>query len=103
MTRRVFTVVDPQTVPDSPLSMRSMSSVRAGSKDRKPCNRSGYYARWEGADNGVMSNHDDQDGGEADVAYEAVAQLTVPAGSGELDRGMNRPSKRRSTCRHSVE
>jgi hypothetical protein len=47
MTRQVFTVVDPQTVPDSSLSMRSMSSVRAGSKDRKPCNRSGYYARWE--------------------------------------------------------
>jgi hypothetical protein len=29
-----------------------------------------------------MSNHDDRDGEEADVAYEAVAQLTVLAGSG---------------------
>jgi hypothetical protein len=29
-----------------------------------------------------MSNHDDWDGEEADVAYEAVAQLAVPAGSG---------------------
>lgn len=29
-----------------------------------------------------MSNQDDRDGEEADVAYEAVAQLTVPAGSG---------------------
>jgi hypothetical protein len=29
------------------------------------------------ADNGVMSNYDDRNGGEADVAYEAVAQLTV--------------------------
>jgi hypothetical protein len=34
-----------------------------------------------------MSNHDDRDGEEADVAYEAVAQLTVLAGSEELDRG----------------
>ena len=34
------------------------------------------------ADNGVMSNHDDRDGEEADVACEAVAQLTVLAGSG---------------------
>ncbi len=42
MTRRVFTVVGPQTVPDSSLSMRSVSSVRTGSKDRKPRNRSGY-------------------------------------------------------------
>jgi hypothetical protein len=41
-----------------------------------------------------MSNHDDRDGEEADVAYEAVAQLTVLAGSGELDRGKNQPSKR---------
>jgi hypothetical protein len=43
MTRRVFTVVDPQTVPGSSSSMRSVSSVRAGSKDRKLRNRSGYY------------------------------------------------------------
>ena len=44
------------------------------------------------ADNGVMSDDDDRDGEEADVAYEAVAQLTLLAGSGELDRGVNRPS-----------
>jgi len=29
-----------------------------------------------------MSNRDDQDGEEADVAYEAVAQLTLLAGGG---------------------
>ena len=34
------------------------------------------------ADNGVKSYRDDRDGEEADIAYEAVAHLTVLAGSG---------------------
>ena len=33
--------------PSSSSSTRSVSSVCAGSKDRKPRKRSGYYARWE--------------------------------------------------------
>ena len=48
------------------------------------------------ADNGVMSNHDDRDGEEADVAYEAVAQLTLLAGSGETQ------SRRESTLKAEI-
>ena len=64
--------------------MRSVSSVHAGSKDRKSRKPQRLLSPvGTRADNDVMSNHDDRNGGEADVAYEAVAQLTVAAGSRE--------------------
>jgi hypothetical protein len=72
---------DPPVLTGSSSSMRSVSSVpvrRTASRVTAAATKLGGTR----ADNGVMSNHDDRDGEEADVAYEAVAQLTVLAGSG---------------------
>jgi len=76
-----------QAAPSSSSSLRSVSSVPADSKDREPRKRSGYCARREREKTMALClTVTTGMARKPDIAYEAVAHLTVLAGSGTRSR-----------------